>query len=242
MIDINCDLGESFGAYRLGSDADMMKWITSANVACGYHAGDPLVMETTVRLAAEAGVKIGAHPGYPDLQGFGRRVMECSPQEVEAFMLYQLGALSAFTRAAGVDLVHVKPHGALYNQAAKDAALAQAIARAVVKFSRSLVLVGLAGSRLVEAGSEAGLAVMAEGFPERGYNPDGTLMNRKLPGALLTDPAQAAENAHRLAKEGIAITSGSQTRYVQVDTLCIHGDNPHAVEVAKAIRQRLGQD
>ena len=201
-----------------------------------------MVMETTVRLAAEAGVKIGAHPGYPDLQGFGRRVMECSPQEVEAFMLYQLGALSAFTRAAGVDLVHVKPHGALYNQAAKDAALAQAIARAVVKFSRSLVLVGLAGSRLVDAGSEAGLSVMAEGFPERGYNPDGTLMNRKLPGALLTDPAQAAENAHRLATEGIAITSGSQTRYVQVDTLCIHGDNPHAVEVAKAIRQRLGQD
>jgi 5-oxoprolinase (ATP-hydrolysing) subunit A len=230
-IDLNCDMGESFGAYRLGSDAEMMPLITSANVACGFHAGDPSVMAHTVHLAAAARVSVGAHPGFPDLQGFGRRSMDLSAEEIEALVLYQVGALAAFARAEGLELVHVKPHGALYNQAAQDAALAAAIARAVTRFSRSLVLVGLAGSRLVQAGIEAGLHVASEGFPDRAYNPDGTLRSRKLPGAVLHDPQEVAANALRLAREGAGTGP--------IDTLCLHGDNPAAVENARQVRAAL---
>ena len=240
-MDINSDMGESFGAYRLGDDAALLGLVTSANIACGFHAGDPSVMEATVRLAAQAGVRVGAHPGYPDLQGFGRRAMELSPAEVEALVLYQVGALAGFARAYGVELAHVKPHGALYNQAAADPALAEAVARAVRRFSRGLVLVGLAGSALVEAGRAAGLPAWAEGFPERGYNPDGSLRSRKLPGAVIHDPAEAAENAWRLASEGIAVTRAGQSTRVAVDTLCIHGDSPNAVAVARAVKERLGR-
>jgi 5-oxoprolinase (ATP-hydrolysing) subunit A len=232
MIDINCDMGESFGAYRLGDDAALLPLVTSANIACGFHAGDPPVMEATVRLAVDAGARIGAHPGYPDLQGFGRRNMDFSPAEVEALVLYQVGALAGFVRAAGAELAHVKPHGALYNQAAADPALAEAVARAVRRFSRDLVLVGLAGSALVAAGRAAGLLTWAEAFPERAYNPDGTLRSRKLPGAVIHDPAEAATNAARLAREGILLSGGA----LPVDTLCIHGDSPNALAVAKAVR------
>lgn len=238
-MDINSDVGESFGAYRLGDDAALLDYVTSANIACGFHAGDPSVMEATVRLAAAKGVRIGAHPGYPDLQGFGRRNMDLSQEEVEALVLYQVGALSAFCRANRVELAHVKPHGALYNQAAASPALAEAVARAVMRFSRELVLVGLAGSALVEAGREAGLVTWAEGFPERAYNPDGSLRSRKLPGAVIHDPAEAAENAWRLATEGIVAAPGGETRRLRVDTLCIHGDSPNALEVARAVRARL---
>lgn len=226
-IDLNCDCGESFGAYRLGDDAAILPLITSANIACGFHAGDPSVMRHTLRLAAQVGVAVGAHPGYPDLQGFGRREMTFTPAEVEGLILYQVGALAALARAEGLELAHVKPHGALYNQAAKDAALAGAIVRAVKAFSRELILVGLAGSQLVAAGIELGLATAGEAFPDRAYNADGSLRSRNLPGAVLEDPAQVASNAVQLAqREG-------------VQTLCLHGDNPSALENARQVRAAL---
>jgi UPF0271 protein len=238
-IDLNCDMGESFGRYHLGSDAEVIRFVTSANIACGFHAGDPLVMEATVALAVQAGVAIGAHPGYPDLQGFGRRNMALTPAEVEAMVLYQVAALAGFARAAGVELVHVKPHGALYNQAAKDRALAAAVARGVLRFSRSLVLVGLAGSVLIETGSDAGLRTASEGFADRAYNPDGSLRSRSLPGAVHTNPAEAAAQAVHLAQQGISITASSQTTYVPVDTLCIHGDTLGAPDFARVVRSAL---
>jgi UPF0271 protein len=184
-IDLNCDLGESFGRYTLGEDEAVMQVITSVNIACGLHAGDPLVMDQTVRLAVRYGVSLGAHPGYPDLQGFGRRVMDLTSEEVEAFILYQVAALAGFARGAGKSLVHVKPHGALYNQAARDPRLAEAVARGVARFSRDLILVGLAGSVLLSAGQSVGLHVAAEGFPDRATNKDGSLRARREPGAVL---------------------------------------------------------
>ncbi len=238
-IDLNCDMGESFGRYTLGHDEAMMPYITSANIACGLHAGDPLVMERTVRLAQGHGVGIGAHPGFPDLQGFGRRVMQLTPEEAEAFLLYQIGALAAFAQAAGAELVHVKPHGALYNLAAKDRPLAQAIARAVARFSRRLILVGLANSLLIEAGLEAGLPVAREAFADRAYEADGSLRSRRLPGALLQDPAQAAEQAVRIARDGLVVAYPGEKVPVQAETICLHGDTPTAAQIARTIRDRL---
>jgi len=234
-IDLNCDMGESFGRYTVGNDESIMPFITSANIACGMHAGDPSVMRQTVRLAKQHGVAIGAHPSWPDLQGFGRREMSLTSDEVEAFVLYQIGALAAFAKAEDVELHHVKPHGALYNQAAKDRNLANAIAGAVKQFSVDLILVGLAGSGLVEAGVEAGLQVANEGFPDRNYNPDGTLMSRKLSGAIIEAPEEVAAQAVRLAQKGINFSG----QHVRVDTLCLHGDNPHAVQNAEVVREAL---
>jgi len=238
-IDINADLGESFGVYSLGKDPVLMPYITSCNIACGFHAGDPHVMSTTVRLAKKHNVQVGAHPGYPDLQGFGRRRMDMAPEDIETMVLYQIGALAAFCRAEQVELSHVKPHGALYNQAAKDPRLAIAITRAVARFSKSLVLVGLAGSALVEAGKESGLLVAGEGFPERTYEPDGSLRSRQSPDSLIEDPVAAAAQALELAKEGVAIRSGDQFQRLAVDTLCIHGDSPHAEAIAAAVYRAL---
>ena len=235
IIDLNCDMGESFGRYPLGSDADVLQWVSSANIACGMHAGDPLVMQETVRLAVERGAAVGAHPGYPDLQGFGRRVMDLTPKEVEAFVLYQIGALAGFTRATGMELAHVKPHGALYNQAAKDPALAEAIARGTARFSRELILVGLAGSRLIEAGITAGLRVAREGFPDRAYNADGNLKSRREPGAVLASVEDVCAQSLRLVKHGV----GEGASHSRVETLCIHGDGAHAPEFARAVRQAL---
>ncbi|HID64797.1 MAG TPA: LamB/YcsF family protein [Anaerolineae bacterium] len=238
-IDLNCDMGESFGRYTIGNDEAIMPYITSANIACGLHAGDPLVMECTVRLAQEHGVGIGAHPGFPDRQGFGRRVMQLAPEEAEAFVLYQIGALAAFAKAAGAELVHVKPHGALYNLAARDRPLAEAIARAVARFSRQLILVGLANSLLVEAGLESGLPVAREAFADRAYEADGSLRSRRLPGAVLEDPAQAAEQAVRIARDGLVVAYTGEEVPVQAETVCLHGDTPTAVEIAKTIRREL---
>lgn len=243
-IDLNCDMGESFGQYKLGDDEAVMPFITSANIACGLHAGDPLVMQKTIRLAKKYGVAVGAHPGWPDLQGFGRREMNLSAEETEAFVLYQIGALTAFAKAESVELHHVKPHGALYNQAAKDRVLANAVARAVKAFSAGLILVGLAGSNLIEAGAELGLRVANEGFPDRNYNPDGTLVSRtvraashggKQPNAVIESPEEVAAHAVTLAREGIDFGG----RRVRVDTLCLHGDNLHAAENAKSVREAL---
>jgi 5-oxoprolinase (ATP-hydrolysing) subunit A len=234
-IDLNCDMGESFGQYTLGNDEAVMPFITSANIACGFHAGDPLVMQSTIRLAKKYKLAIGAHPSWPDLQGFGRREMNLSAEETEAIVLYQIGALAGFAKAERVELRHVKPHGALYNQAAKDRTLANAIARAVKAFSTDLILVGLAGSSLIEAGAELGLRVANEGFPDRNYNADGTLASRKQANAIIESPDEVAAHALMLAQNGIDF-SGQR---VKVDTLCLHGDNLHAAENAKLIRDML---
>jgi UPF0271 protein len=234
-IDLNCDLGESFGRYTLGDDASIMPLITSANIACGFHAGDASVMQATVRLAKKHGVMIGAHPGWPDLQGFGRREMSLSSEEAEALVLYQIGALAAFAKADGMELRHVKPHGALYNQSARDRGLAEAVARAVKRFSVELALVGLAGSRSIDAARGLGLRVMQEGFPDRGYTSEGMLMPRSQPGAILSSVEDVAVHAVSLALDGIAVGE----KKIRVDTLCLHGDNVHAVENARKVRAAL---
>ncbi|HEX8990670.1 MAG TPA: 5-oxoprolinase subunit PxpA [Anaerolineales bacterium] len=240
-IDLNCDMGESFGRYTLGADAFVMPLITSANIACGLHAGDPSVMRLTIRLAKQHGASIGAHPGWPDLQGFGRREMSFSADETESLVLYQIGALAAFCRAEGAELRHVKPHGALYNQAAKDPVLAAAIAAAVKSFDPHLILVGLAGSAMIDAGHALGLRVANEAFPDRRYNPDGTLMPRGRAEALLADPQEVAAHAVSLARDGIDFGG----RQIKVDTLCLHGDHAHAAENARLVRlalQKAGEE
>ncbi len=234
-IDLNCDMGESFGRYSLGSDEAVMPFITSANVACGLHAGDPVVMQATIRLAKQHRVAVGAHPSWPDLQGFGRREMTMAPEEVEALVLYQLGTLAGIAKANGVSLRHVKAHGALYNQAAKDNELAEAIAHAVHAFDRELIFVGLAGSALITAGRDMGLQVANEGFPDRRYDADGTLVSRRQPGAIIESPQEVAAHAVKLAEEGIDF-AGSR---VHLETLCLHGDNPRAAENAKLVREEL---
>lgn len=229
-IDLNCDMGE-----KIGNDEDIMPYITSANIACGYHAGDENSMRETVRLAKRYVVVVGAHPSWRDVDGFGRNEMSVPPEEVEALILHQAGVLAAIAKAEGMELHHVKPHGALYNQAAKDRILANAIARAVKRFSVDLVLVGLAGSGLVEAGIEAGLKVANEGFPDRNYNPDGTLVSRKEPHAIIESPDEIARHAIELVKQGIDFRG----RRMKVDTLCLHGDHPHAADNARIVHETL---
>jgi UPF0271 protein len=239
MLDLNSDVGESFGAYRLGADADVMRAITSANVACGYHAGDPGVMRETVRLAKDAGVSVGAHPGFPDLVGFGRRELRASPREVEDMVLYQIGALAAIARAEGVPLAHVKAHGALYNMAARARALADAIARAVRAFDQSLVLFGLPGSELLLAGQAAGLRVASEGFADRAYAPDGSLAPRATPGSVIHDPDEVVRRALRMVTDGQVTATDGSTLTFPVDTLCVHGDTPGAAELVRLLRAGL---
>ena len=229
-IDLNCDMGEN-----TGNDEDIMPYITSANIACGFHAGDEMSMQRTVRLAKRYGVAIGAHPSWKDVEGFGRREMSLPPDEVEALVLYQIGALYAIAKAEGAELRHVKPHGALYNQAAKDKVLAGSIASAVKRFSGDLILVGLAGSGLIEAGVEAGLRVANEGFPDRNYNPDGTLVSRQQANAIIESPEDIAAHAVELAQQGIDFGG----RRVRVDTLCLHSDHPQAVQNARVVREVL---
>ena len=239
-IDLNADVGESFGAWQMGADAELLAFVTSVNVACGFHAGDPQVMDRTVGLAVRAGVAVGAHPGYPDLRGFGRRALAAEPAEVEADVLYQVGALAVFASAHGTRLHHVKPHGALYNQAAVDPALARAIARGVARASQELVLVGLAGSRAMrEAAASQGLRFAAEAFVDRRYLADGTLQSRRLPGSVLSDPAAAAAQAVRLVREGVVETADGKEVAVEAETFCLHGDQPAALAVARAVRAAL---
>jgi UPF0271 protein len=228
-IDLNADVGEAFGAWSLGEDARLIPLVSSVNVACGFHAGDPLVIERTVARAVAASVAVGAHPGYPDLAGFGRREMDVAAPELEAAIVYQVGALAAFARAAGTELRHVKPHGALYNRAARDAATAEVVARAVRRVSAELVLVGLAGSVSLDAGRARGLAVAAEAFADRAYEPDGSLRPRTMDGAVLDDPEACARQA-------LAIVGNPA---VDADTLCVHGDRPGAAERAAAVRGAL---
>jgi UPF0271 protein len=238
-IDINCDMGESFGSWRMGADEQVMPYITSANVACGAHAGDPVVMRRTVRLAREAGVSVGAHPGYVDLTGFGRREMQIDPQEVEASVIAQIGALAAIARAEGLPLRHVKAHGALYNMAARERPLADAIARAIAAVDRSLVMFGLPNSAMIDAGRDAGLRVAAEGFADRAYQPDGSLVPRSRAGAVIHDPDTVVSRAVRMVRDGIVLTPDDREVPLRVETICVHGDTPGAHELARRIRAGL---
>jgi UPF0271 protein len=239
-IDLNADLGESFGAYTMGADEAVLVYVTSANVACGFHAGDPTVIDRTVGRAVRAGVAVGAHPSYFDLRGFGRREMAADPGEVEADVVYQVGALCAFARSHGARLTHVKPHGALYNQAAREEGLARAVARGTARAGRDLVLVGLAGSGAMRHAAEAeGLRFAAEAFVDRAYDPQGRLVPRSRPGALITDPASAAAKALRLVRDRLVASIDGADVPIEADTLCLHGDNPNALAVARAVREAL---
>jgi UPF0271 protein len=239
-IDLNADMGEGFGVYPLGRDAELLAFVTSANVACGFHAGDPAVMDRTVGLAVAARVAVGAHPGFPDLRGFGRRRIDADPADVERDVLYQVGALQAFARAHGTRVAHVKPHGALYNQAAEEEEIARAVARGVARAGRDLLLVGLATTEVMRRTAEAeGLRFAAEAFADRRYERDGTLQSRRVPGSVITDPAAAADQAVRIARDGVVVAvDGTEVR-LRADTLCLHGDNPEAVANARAVRQAL---
>lgn len=239
-IDLNCDMGESFGPWPMGADEQVMPHITSANIACGAHAGDPVVMQTTVRLAKAAGVAVGAHPGFADLQGFGRREMAVSPKELEASLIAQIGALSAIAHAEGVSLQHVKPHGALYNMAARDPVLSDAIARAIAAVDRAMILFGLPNSPMLEAGRQRGLRTAAEGFADRAYQPDGSLTPRSRAGAVIHDPDVVVQRAVRMATDGIVLTPDGQEISLRVATICVHGDTPGAPELTRRIRQALG--
>ena len=239
ILDLNCDLGESFGAWRLGDDAGVLPHITSANIACGFHAGDPQTMRATVALALAHGVAPGAQPGWPDLVGFGRRALAATPAETYAIVLFQIGALAAFAQAAGIRLAHVKPHGALYNQAARDRVLAGAVAQAVRDFDPRLILFGLAGSALIEAGRALGLTVAREAFADRRYQADGSLTPRDQPGALINDVDAAVAQALRIATRGEAIAIDGAGVAVAADTLCMHGDRPDAALFAGRLRQAL---
>ncbi|MFC5582220.1 LamB/YcsF family protein [Rhodanobacter terrae] len=238
-IDLNGDLGESFGTWRMGDDDALLAQLSSANIACGFHAGDPEIMRHTVAQAMAHGVAIGAHVSLPDLQGFGRREMSVTPDEAHALTLYQIGALHAFTRAAGTRLTHVKPHGALYNMAARDAALADAIARAVHDFDPRLRLFGLAGSALIEAGKTLGLAVAAEAFVDRRYRADGSLQPRREADAVIEDMDQALAQALGIARDGVVHTADGQRVPLRADTLCLHGDGAHALQLARKLHKAL---
>lgn len=238
-IDLNADMGESFGAFTIGADEAVMASISSANVACGYHGGDPSVMRRTVRLARDHGVAIGAHPGFPDLVGFGRREMRVAPHEVEDLVLYQIGALAAIAHSEGLRLSHVKPHGALYNMAVKDRPLADAIARAVTAFEPSLILFALPNSDLARAGEAARLQVALEGFADRAYEPDGSLTPRSRPGAVVHDVDAVVRRAVRMATQGSVVATDGSELTMRVDTICTHGDTPGAQALTKALRAGL---
>jgi 5-oxoprolinase (ATP-hydrolysing) subunit A len=238
-IDLNCDMGESFGAYTIGADDAVMPSITSANVACGYHGGDPGVMRRTVRLARDAGVRVGAHPGFPDLMGFGRREMRMAPQDLEDMVVYQIGALGAIARSEGVALSHVKAHGALYNMAVTDKALASAIARAVMAVDPALIFFALPGSELARAANGLGLQVALEGFADRSYEPDGSLTPRSRAGAVIHDVDAVVERALRMATDGVVTASDGSRLDMRVDTICTHGDTPGAQALTRALRTSL---
>lgn len=241
-VDLNSDLGESFGAYTMGMDAAVIAHVSSANVACGCHAGDPLVMEQTVAAAHAVGAAVGAHPGYPDLVGFGRRNMACTPKEVKAYVQYQMGALMAFTNAHGMKLQHCKPHGALYNTAAKDMDLAMAIAEAVYSVDKDVILLGLAGSKMLEAGRHIGLRVASEVFADRAYQADGSLVPRSKPGAVIHDKDEAIARTVRMVKDGKVTAITGEEISIDAHSICVHGDNPSAVEFVKSIRAKLEAD
>ena len=238
-IDINCDMGESFGAYKLGRDQEVMDYISSANIACGWHAGDPMVMEQTVQLAKEKGVAVGAHVAYPDLMGFGRRRMELSLNEIENYILYQMGALYAFAKAHGLPLQHVKAHGALGNSAFVDLEVSKAIARAAFRFNKDIILVTYSGTVMVQAAKEIGVRFVEEVYADRVYNPDGTLQSRKIAGSVIHDSEKAAWQALMSVQEGYVVAHNGTKVKVKSESLCVHGDTPSALSILQKIREEL---
>lgn len=238
-VDLNADIGESFGNYTIGMDSEVLKHITSANTACGYHAGDPLVMEKTVAMAKECSVAVGAHPGFPDLMGFGRRKMNISAAEAKAYIKYQVGALKAFTDATGIRMQHVKPHGAFYNMAAVDEELAIAICEGIKEVDPELIMLGLAGSKHISAAQKVGIRVASEVFADRNYMDDGTLVPRSRPDAKIADPDLAIARVVRMVKEGKVETITGRDIDIKADSICVHGDNPKAVEFVKKIKETL---
>lgn len=237
VIDFNCDMGESFGMYKMGLDEEVIKYITSANIACGFHAGDPTWMRATVDLAEERGVAIGAHPSFPDLAGFGRRNMIVSPEEARNDVIYQMGALQAFTRTGR--LQHVKPHGAMYNMAVDDETLARAICEAALEVDENVVLLALAGSAWIGIAQDMGLRVGREIFADRALNPDGTLVSRSQPGSVIHETSEVVERSLRMVTEGRATAINGDVIEVEADSLCLHGDTPGAVEMAKELKRGL---
>jgi 5-oxoprolinase (ATP-hydrolysing) subunit A len=238
-IDLNCDLGERAAADKTAGDEALMPYISSVNIACGFHAGDPLTIEKTIRSALRHGVSIGAHPGYPDREGFGRRPVKMSSEELRAMILYQAGAVKAMTEAAGGKLRHVKPHGALYNTAAKDYEISMLIAQAVKDLDSSLILVGQSGSELIRAARETGLTCASEVFADRAYNDDGTLVSRDIPGSVLHDTGMMIDRVIRMIKEKTVETISGKIIHVEADTVCIHGDNETAATFVKRLAEEL---
>jgi len=241
VIDLNCDLGESFGAYKIGMDEEVLPYVTSANIACGFHGGDPVVMEKTVALCKKYGVGAGAHPGFPDLAGFGRRNMSLSPSEVKTSVMYQIGALNAFCRGAGIRLCHVKPHGALYNMAANDYELAKAICQAIKEVDGSLVLLALSNSEMLRAAKDTGVSAVSEVFADRAYEGDGSLVPRSRKGAVIKDEELALKRVIRMAKEGVVEAIDGSTISIDADSVCVHGDGGKALEFVKRIRKGFSE-
>lgn len=241
-VDLNSDLGESFGRYTLGMDEKVIPLITSANVACGYHASDPVVMDQTLRRAKAAGIRVGAHPGFPDLMGFGRRNMKVSPEEARAYTLYQVGALSAFCRANGLTMQHVKPHGAFYNMAAKDYELAKAICEGIRAFDDNLIVLALSGGELARAAADLGLRTAQEVFADRAYEEDGTLVDRRKEGAMVTDEETAIARVVRMVKERKVTAITGKEIPIRADSVCVHGDGAKALAFVERIRAELSKE
>lgn len=238
-VDLNSDLGESFGCYKLGMDEEVLKHITSANIACGFHAGDPVNMDKTVKLALKNNAEIGAHPGFMDIIGFGRREMKISKEEVKAYVKYQLGALNSFAISNGANIQHVKAHGALYNMAAKDYEISLSIAQAVYEVDKNIILLGLANSSIIDAGKDVGLRVANEVFADRAYNSDGTLVSRSIEGSIIHDTNIAIKRVIKMVKENKVEDINGKDIDIKADSICVHGDNPKAIEFVKSIRAEL---
>lgn len=238
-VDLNCDLGESFGRYKLGLDEEIIPLISSANVACGFHASDPLVMQKTIKMAKQSDIQVGAHPGFLDLMGFGRRNMDISTEEAKAYVKYQLGALYAFCKGENMEIQHVKPHGALYNMAGKNYDLAKAICEAIYEFDKNIILLGLSGSQLIKAGEDTGLRVAREVFADRAYEDDGSLRARSKEGAVITDENIAIDRVVKMVKENKVTSYSGKEIEIYADSICVHGDGVKALEFVKKIRERL---
>ncbi|MEA4921116.1 MAG: 5-oxoprolinase subunit PxpA [Clostridiaceae bacterium] len=241
-IDLNCDLGESYGSFKVGMDKEVIPHVTSVNVACGYHGGDPVVMEETVKMAVQSGAAIGAHPSFPDLMGFGRRDMKLTLSEAYAYVKYQLGALYAFARTNGVELQHLKAHGALYNMAGRDITMATALAKAIKDFDSQMLLLGLPNSKMEEAAGECGIGYVSEFFADRAYNDDGSLVARSLEGSVIHDSGLAVQRVIRMVKEGVVETYKGGLLRLNCSSVCVHGDNKDAVEFVKNIRNSLEKE
>lgn len=242
VVDLNSDIGESFGIYKMGLDEEVLKQISSANIACGFHAGDPMVMNSTVEKAVKNNVAVGAHPGFPDLAGFGRRKMDILPEDITCLIVYQIGAMKAFAKKYQVPLQHVKAHGALYNMAAKDEKMADAIAKGIAQVDKNLICVGQGNTEMERSAKKYGLKYAREVFADRNMNPDGSLVSRKFNNAVITDEKLACERVLRMVKEGEAEAIDGSIIKVKADTICVHGDNPKAVEFASKIRKTLKEN